>query len=119
MTNLIGQTIGNYTLIECIDHGGMAEVYKARQQPQDREVVVKLLHRHLVAGGEQTARMQREMRVMARLRHQHIVRILDAGMAGDQPYLVMEYLRGGTLGAFLKARREHRRSTRRLPSRRR
>jgi serine/threonine-protein kinase len=83
----------------------MAEVYKAYRQPQEQEVVVKLLHRHLVAGGEQTARMQREMRVMARLRHQHIARILDAGMADAQPYLVMEYLRGGTLGAFLKARR--------------
>lgn len=104
MTDLIGQTIGKYTLIERIDHGGMAEVYRARQHGQDRDVVVKLLHRHLVAGGEQTARMQREMRVMARLRHQHIVRILDAGMADTQPYLVMEYLRGGTLGAFLKSR---------------
>ncbi|MFN8470147.1 MAG: serine/threonine-protein kinase [Caldilineaceae bacterium] len=104
MTDLIGQTIGKYTLIERIDHGGMAEVYRARQQGGG-EVVVKLLHRHLVAGGEQTARMQREMRVMARLRHQHIVRILDAGMADDQPYLVMEYQRGGTLGTFLKARK--------------
>lgn len=104
MTDLIGQKIGRYTLLERIDHGGMAEVYRARQQGQDRDVVVKLLHRHLVAGGEQTARMQREMRVMARLRHPHVVRILDAGMADSQPYLVMEYLRGGTLGTFLKAR---------------
>ena len=104
MTDLTGQTIGKYTLIECIGSGGMAEVYKACQQPQDREVVVKLLHRHLLAGGEQTARMQREMRIMARLQHPNIVRIFDAGMAGDQPYLVMEYLRGGTLGAYLKAR---------------
>src|SRR5512147_2511914 len=100
MTDLIGQTIGKYTLIERIDHGGMAEVFKTRQQPQDREVVVKLLHRHLVAGGEQTARMRREMRVMAPLRHPHIVRIDDAGMADSQPYLVMEYLPGGTLGKF-------------------
>lgn len=105
MTNLSGQKIGKYTLLERLDHGGMAEVYKAYRQPQEQEVVVKLLHRHLVAAGEQTARMQREMRVMARLRHQHIARILDAGMADAQPYLVMEYLRGGTLGAFLKARR--------------
>ena len=104
MTDLTGQTIGKYTLIESIGNGGMAEVYKARQQPQDRDVVVKLLHRHLLAGGEQTARMQREMRIMARLQHPNIVRILDAGMAGDQPYLVMEYLRGGTLGAYLKVR---------------
>ena len=81
MTNLNGQKIGKYTLLERIDDGGMAEVYKAHSQPQNREVVVKLLHRHLVAGGEQTARMQREMRVMARLRHHHIVRILDAVMA--------------------------------------
>jgi eukaryotic-like serine/threonine-protein kinase len=104
MTDLTGQTIGKYKLIECIGNGGMAEVYRARQQPQDRDVVVKLLHRHLLAGGEQTARMQREMRIMARLQHPNIVRIFDAGMAGDQPYLVMEYLRGGTLGAYLKAR---------------
>ncbi|MFN8464901.1 MAG: serine/threonine-protein kinase [Caldilineaceae bacterium] len=104
MTDFAGHTIDKYTLMERIGSGGMAEVYKACQRPQDREVVVKLLHRHLLAGGEQTARMQREMRIMARLQHPNIVRIFDAGMAGDQPYLVMEYLRGGTLGAYLKAR---------------
>jgi tRNA A-37 threonylcarbamoyl transferase component Bud32 len=97
MPTLVGKTIGKYTLSELLGRGGMAEVYKARHPTLDRDVTVKVLHRHLADGEGFLARFEREAKAVAALRHPHIVQIFDYEATEDANYMVMEYLDGGTL----------------------
>ena len=104
MTNLVGQQLGKYQLLERLARGGMAEIYKALQPGVERTVVIKVLHGHLVEADNFVARFQREARAIGRLQHPHIVRIIDVGVEKDIYYTVMDYVQGGTLGDYLKDR---------------
>lgn len=102
MANLTGQTLGKYAIIERRAQGGMAEVYKAFQPGIERDVVIKVLHSHLAESEDFVARFQREARAVGRLQHPHIVGIIDVGCEGDNHFMVMDYVQGGTLGEILK-----------------
>lgn len=80
--------------------GGMSRVFVARDVALDRDVVVKVLARESTAGvsGE---RFRREIQVIARLQHPHIVPILSAGVADGALYYVMPFIGGETLRARL------------------
>jgi serine/threonine-protein kinase len=93
---LAGQTIGAYTLISLIGQGGMGSVWLARRSDGrfEAEAAVKLLNVGSIgrAGGE---RFEREGRILARLTHPHVARLLDAGVSpAGQPYLVLEHVEG-------------------------
>jgi serine/threonine-protein kinase len=105
-----GDRVGRYQLAQELGQGGMATVFRARDEHLRREVAVKVLHAHLARRPEIVARFQREGRVLAGLDHPNILRIFDVGMpvelsdgAYEPPYLVMELVPGGTLRAFLLA----------------
>jgi len=91
------RTLGEYELLDVIGRGGMAIVYRARQPRVDRDVAVKVIvppfsnHPFLVK------RFEDEARAVARLQHPHILPVLDVGVEGAHPYMVMAYLSGGTL----------------------
>jgi len=104
MGKLDGQKLGKYELVERMAQGGMAEVYKAFQPGVERTVVLKVLHGHLVDNQDIVARFQREARAAGRLQHPHIVRVIDIGVEDDNYFMVMDFLQGGTLGDYLKAR---------------
>ncbi len=104
MAKLEGQKLGKYELIERMAQGGMAEVYTAFQPGVERTVVLKVLHGHLVDNQDIVARFQREARAAGRLQHPHIVRVIDIGVEDDNYFMVMDFLQGGTLGDYLKAR---------------
>ena len=104
MGKLDGQKLGKYDLVERMAQGGMAEVYKAFQPGVERTVVLKVLHGHLVDNQDIVARFQREARAAGRLQHPHIVRVIDIGVEDDNYFMVMDYLQGGTLGDYLRAR---------------
>ena len=104
MGKLDGQNLGKYELVERMAQGGMAEVYKAFQPGIERTVVLKVLHGHLVDNQDIVARFQREARAAGRLQHPHIVRVIDIGVEDDNYFMVMDFLQGGTLGDYLKAR---------------
>jgi serine/threonine protein kinase len=97
MATLVGKTVGKYTLLELLGRGGMAEVYKARHPTLDRDVTVKILHRHLADGEGFLARFEREAKAVAAMRHPHIVQIFDYEAVEDANYMVMEFIDGGTL----------------------
>ncbi len=90
--------IPGYHIERELGRGGMAVVYLATQTLLERPVALKILH-----GPPQDetwrARFLREGRLVARLCHRHIVTIHDFGLAGDMPYLAMEYLPGGDLSS--------------------
>jgi predicted Ser/Thr protein kinase len=97
MSDLIGQHLGPYRIIEQIGVGGMATVYKAFQPAMDRYVAVKVIASQFAQDPTFTQRFRREARAIAQLEHAHILPVYDYGEAGGLSYLVMRYLEAGTL----------------------
>ena len=97
-TNLVGTTLGGYQLIEKIGSGGLATVYKAYQPTLERWIAIKVLY---YKDDIAMVRFQREARAIARLRHRNIVTIYQYGEDDGWPYIVMEYVEGGTLNDLL------------------
>ena len=91
-----GDMIDRYQIVERLGEGGMATVYKAYDTRLERMVAVKLIRSNMDAP-EFIKRFNREARALGQLNHPHIVRVLDYGELGDDPYFVMEYMSGGTL----------------------
>src|SRR5688572_22054946 len=77
-------------LLDEIGRGGMGSVYRARQTRLDRLVAVKLIARELFDDPAARARFAREARLLAKLDHPGVVRILDWGQTDEHCYLVME-----------------------------
>lgn len=95
---------GRYRLLRPLAEGGMGSVWSARCLALDLDVAVKVVKRS-VASPWACERLLREARAAASLVHPSIVRVLDFGTADDgEPFLVMELLRGETLGAKLRER---------------
>ncbi len=98
---LEGLNLGKYQLREQLGHGGMASVYRAYHPQLDRFVAIKVLRGELVDDPDFLARFQREAKIVASLRHAHIVQVYDADVQDDVYYMVMELLEGDTLKARL------------------
>jgi serine/threonine-protein kinase len=102
MNRVIGD---RYELDQRLGHGGMATVYLAHDRKLDREVALKLLADNLAGDEEVRKRFSREARLAARLEHPNVVQVFDVGDDDDRPYIVMEYVRGGTVADRLERRR--------------
>jgi serine/threonine-protein kinase len=95
-----------YRIIEEVGQGGMAVVYRARDETLRREVAVKVLHPHLLAEAESRARLQREARAVAKLNHDGILQIFDySGDDAQSSFIVTEFIDGQTLKQFLGNRK--------------
>lgn len=95
-----------YEIVEEVGHGGMATVYRARDRRLDREVAIKLIHRHLRQNPEVLARFVAEAKAVAKLRHPNIVEVYDVSGEDDaERFLVVELVRGASLRKILE---EHR-----------
>mgnify|MGYP001241435254 CR=1 FL=1 len=92
-------TIGRYRLHEEVGRGGAGVVFRA-EDPLGRVVALKLLQ--AAASEPQRRRFQAEVRALLRIRHPHVVGLLDAGTSGGVPFLVMEWVEGETLAARLE-----------------
>lgn len=93
-----------YELLEEIGRGGMAVVYRARQQILNRIVALKMLLAGGVASKEVLARIQQEAQAVAQLQHPGIVQIHEVGEHRGLPFLSLEYVAGGTLHEWLDGR---------------
>ena len=100
MTTLVGQNIGRYHIVEQLGQGGMAVVYKAFDTRLERDVAIKVIRTEMILPAQlqqMLKRFEREARALAKMEHRSIVKIFDYGEFQDAPYVVMEYLPGGTL----------------------
>jgi serine/threonine protein kinase len=88
---------GRYRLDEMLGRGGMSEVWAATDTELGRRVALKLL-----APDADTARFEREARAVASLGHPNITQLYDYGQEDGRPYMVLEYLSGGTLEERLR-----------------
>jgi serine/threonine protein kinase len=94
----IGKTFGGkYTIESLIGRGGMGLVHRAREEGQERDVVIKMLAPHFAEDDMAVARFEREGRRLAQLFHPNIVELYDLGWDEDQSYIVMEYIDGEPL----------------------
>ena len=96
-----GAVFGQYELIRELDRGGMSTVFLARDVRLGRRVAIKFLGQSDPAWA---ARFLAEARATARCKHDNIVDIYDVGEAFGHPYMVLEYLEGVTLRAWLTER---------------
>ncbi len=91
-----------YELCEEIGHGGMATVFRARDLRFERDVAVKVIHRHLRENQEVARRFASEARAVAKVKHPNIVEVYDVSSEDDEErYLVVELVRGKTLRQVL------------------
>ncbi|MEU3487482.1 serine/threonine-protein kinase [Streptomyces massasporeus] len=97
---------GRYRLLAKLGHGGMGTVWRAKDETVDREVAVKepRVPEHLPERERSNAfeRMRREARAAARLDHPAVVDVHDVAVVEDQPWIVMELVRGRSLGDALQ-----------------
>jgi serine/threonine protein kinase len=87
---------GRHTLERQLGAGGMAAVWLARDERLGRPAAIKVLSDTLAGQEGYVRRFRREARVAAGLSHPNLVRVFDSGH-DPRPYLVMEYVAGGTL----------------------
>lgn len=100
-----GQSFGPWQVSRRLGVGGMGEVWLATRADRlyEGQAAIKLLAGHGDAR-RLGARFARERRLLARLAHPGIARLLDAGLSGEQPYLVLEYIEGETLLEHARSR---------------
>ena len=87
--------MGNYRLLQLLGRGNFAEIYLGEHGHLHTQAAIKVLHDPLAP--DEVEGFLGEARTLARLRHPHIVRVLDCGVQEGTPFLVMEYAPGGTL----------------------
>lgn len=95
MENLIGQQFGHYRLTRLLGRGGFADVYLGEQVYLESQAAIKVLSTSLAP--ETISGFLNEARMLVRLAHPQIIRLLDYGVQEQTPFLVMEYAPGGTL----------------------
>ena len=105
MDNLVGKRLdGRYEISELIGIGGMAVVYKAYDNIDDRTVAIKILKEEFLANAEFRRRFQNESKAIAVLSHPNIVKVYDVSFGDVLQYIVMEYVDGITLKDYIKQR---------------
>lgn len=91
-----------YKIEKVIGVGGMAIVFKAEDILMNRTVAIKMLKNDVSGDSEALRRFINESKAVAMLSHENIVNIYDVSVKGNTKYIVMEYIEGITLKAFLK-----------------
>lgn len=101
ITNLAGQTIRGYQLEELVGQGGFGAVYRASQPAVKREVAIKVILPQFINEPDFVRRFEAEAQLIAHLEHLHIVPLYDFWRDQFGAFLVMRWLRGGTLQTVL------------------
>ncbi|MBP3938725.1 MAG: Stk1 family PASTA domain-containing Ser/Thr kinase [Clostridia bacterium] len=103
MQNYVGKRLdGRYEIREIIGVGGMAVVYKAYDNIDDRIVAVKILKEEFLANEEFRRRFKNESKAIAVLSHMNIVKVYDVSYGDRLQYIVMEYVEGITLKEYIQ-----------------
>ncbi len=98
--DIVGKDIERYHVVEQLGQGGMATVYKAYDTRLERDVAIKIIRNDIfspMALEHVQKRFTREGKTLAKLSNANIIKVFDYGEYEGAPYLVMEYIPGGTM----------------------
>src|ERR1700719_3249430 len=96
---------GKYRVDRVLGVGGMGVVVAAHHIQLDEHVAIKFLLPQALANAEAVARFDREARAAVKIKSEHVARVIDVGkLETGAPYMVMEYLEGEDLGAWIQTR---------------
>lgn len=94
--------LGPFVLTEELGRGGMGVVHRAIYTKNGREVALKVLPADLSKDEKLSARFERELEILKKLRHKNIVQYLGSGKIANQQFYAMEIVEGGSLAGLLK-----------------
>jgi serine/threonine-protein kinase len=98
----IGSLIGvKFQLVRLLGEGAMGLVYEGRHRELNQRVAIKFLRREMLSRADVVQRFDREAKIVAQLHGDHVARVLDVGEESGQPFIVMEFLRGGSVAQLL------------------
>ena len=97
----VGARVDHYTLLNKLGHGGMSEVYRAHDESNQRDVVLKFPHDDMMGDPATYERFRREVKIGTLLNHPNIQKLYELGGEKLSPYLVLEYVDGVTLREYL------------------
>ena len=95
MAEHMGQQLGNYRLMQLLGRGNFSEVYLGEHIHLHTQAAIKVLYGQLASHDAEG--FLTEARTLAHLRHPHIIQVLDFGVEGKTPFLVMDYAPNGNL----------------------
>jgi serine/threonine protein kinase len=98
---LVGMRMGSFRLVRRVGRGGMGSVYLGEHVSIGSRVAVKVLHEHLARYPELVQRFHAEARAVNLIGHENIVSIFDMDATVPRPYLIMEFLEGAPLSAWV------------------
>ncbi len=93
---------GRYRIVAKLGRGGMGEVFRAEDLTLEQEVALKFLPPDLANDPAALARFHSEVRVARQVSHPNVCRVFDIGMAGDAPFITMEYVDGEDLASLIR-----------------
>lgn len=96
-SSVFGRQAGRYFLLDRLGEGGMAAVYEAHDSFLERSVALKMILPSRQATSGMLERFAMEAHALAKISHKNIVKVLDYGEENGTPFLVMEFMEGGTL----------------------
>src|SRR5438874_11277287 len=95
MSDPFTQQLGNYRIIGLLGKGGFADVFLGEHVYLKTQAAIKVLHTQITSANLES--FITEAQTIGRLRHTHIIRVLDFGVQHHTPFLVMDYASHGTL----------------------
>ncbi len=100
-SDTVPDALPGYRMVREIHRGGQGVVYEAVQESTQRTVAIKVMREGPFAGANERSRFEREVQILARLRHPNIVTIHDSGLHGTSAYFVMDYIPGAQLDRYV------------------
>ncbi len=97
-----GTQLGRYTIGEKLGAGGMGAVYRAHDAVDGKSVAIKILHRQVAQDSITARRFAKEARLLARANNPYVANLFEVNSDATLPYLVVEFVDGGTLGETLR-----------------
>src|SRR5436190_8184168 len=96
------KAVGEFEVVDKIAEGGMGTVYRGKHQQSGQIVAIKIIPSHMTSNKVLLKRFENEFKAASKLDHPNVVRALDYGTVAGQPYLVMEFVDGESLGQTLE-----------------
>src|SRR4029077_16101425 len=103
---LTGTVVGRFAIVKMLGAGGMGQVYQAQDTKQKRVVAIKRMAPRLQQNEDDRRRFLREAQQASALNHPNIASIYDVIEEKGEIFLIMEYVEGTPLRAFLQARKD-------------